>query len=378
MIYFAIMLLAYFLTPLYAKGIVLFESSKCIGKAKKDGRVTYIYLFSFILICIIGLRSVKIGLDTPQYYFLFDGVYKAGNFFKYIQGLGPLHAEWGYILYEWVLSRLCQGNYYLFLFITGIITMSPVMWIIYKYSKIPWLSIVLFILFGYFTFYMTGLRQAIALGFCIIAFHYSYRNKLLPYLLWIFIGFLFHQTALIFLPVYWVKRIKLNKFIIFLTAILIGFSFAVRSVFYNLFMLISRIDYTEHEDAGGIRMYLTMLLFVIMGFIWIKKIKEDELSKSLFYMMIICVVLWPILSTGSPAVYRLYYYYHIFIILYSANLAKSIKNAYYRNGVIIIFVLIGFAYFTTQIISKPLNVYPYYFSWEVPVDFNTLHQSWDN
>lgn len=369
--------MAYLLSFLNKKQLILFKNEIGTEKQKIQGKLIYFYFFTFILVCICGLRSVKIGLDTPQYYFLFNGASKFSNLFDFISAekLDPLHPEWGYVVYEWVISLV--GNYYFFLFITAVLTIVPVMWIIFKYSQIPWLSIVLFILFGYFSFYMTGLRQALALSFCMFAFHYSHENKLLKYLICIVLAFLFHQTAIIFLPIYWVKRIPLNKYVIIGTITLIGVSFSIRAIFYDLFMLMSRIDYTEHEDAGGVRMYIAMLIFVLLGFIWMNKLSKNELNKSLLYMMIICVILWPILSTGSPAVYRLYYYYHIFIILFSANLAMSIKSIVQRNTVILIFLFIGTSFFVTQIMMKPLNVYPYKFSWELPVDFNTLQHSWE-
>lgn len=367
------------LSPLLGeKGNITQNSNSNLGITIQKRKV-YFYLITFILICVCGLRSVKIGLDTPQYYFLFHDIATTGNLFEIISQTkdDPIHPEWGYVLYEWILSYLCFGNYYCFLFFTAILTITPVMWLIYTYSKMPWLSITLFILFGYFTFYMSGLRQALAMTFCIIAFHYSAQNKIIRYLFYIAIAFLFHRTALIFLPIYWIKRIPLNKLVIISTIVLIGLSFYLRYIFYDLFMLISRIDYSDHEDAGGTRMFISMLFFVLLGFSFSNKLKNDNLNKSLLYMMIICIILWPILSTGSPAVYRLYYYYHIFIILYGSNLVFLVKNIYVRNTFIAIFIFIGIAYFATQIIMKQGNVYPYKFLWEVSVNFDSLQHSWE-
>lgn len=372
MIYFVVMSLVALLSPIYKRGLLLFQNISNSTIIRNQGKLIYFSFFTIILVCICGLRSIKIGLDTPQYYFLFHDVSKTGNLFK---SLKEVNTEWGFVLYQYIISLF--GNYYVFLFITAIITIVPVMWIIYKYSKIPWLSIVLFILFGYFTFYMSGLRQAIAMSFCIIAFHYSSQNKLIKYLICISIAFLFHQTAIIFLPIYWMKRIQLNKFVIAGTIVLIGLSFVLRGIIYNLLMSFSRIDYSGAEDAGGIRMFISMLFFIVLGFVMLEKIKKNEITRSLLYMMIIGAVLWPILSIGRAATFRLFYYFHIFIILYSANLAMSIKKIEYRNLVIVLFVLIGIAYFITQIMLKKLNVYPFDFFWEVPVNFNTLRHSWE-
>lgn len=377
MIYFVILFFVYFLAPLNKKRIVFSQNNLGSKVGTAQGKLIYFYFFTFILICICGLRSVKIGLDTPQYYFLFRDASKFQNLFDFISHIKKdrEHPEWGYIVYEWCLSLI--GNYNSFLFVTAIITILPLMWLIYKYSKIPWLSIALFILFGYFTFYMSTLRQAIALAFCFFAFHYSLQNKLLKYLFCLFLAFLFHQTAIVFFPIYWIKKIPLNRKVLFATIILIVSSFVIRNYIYLLFLSVSRTDYTEHIAAGGFRMYITMLLVIGIGFISMKEIKANELNKKLFYMMIVCAFLWPILSIGSPALYRLYYYYHIFIILFSANLAMSIKLKLRRNIVILFFVLIGSAYFITQVVYGELNVYPYNFNWEVPVNFNTLQHSWE-
>src|SRR5674476_154739 len=114
MIYFVVMSLVALLSPIYKRGLLLFQNIGNSRIIRNQGKLIYFSLFTFILVCICGLRSIKIGLDTPQYYFLFRDVGKTGNLFK---SLKEVKTEWGFVLYEYIISLF--GNYYVCLLYTS-------------------------------------------------------------------------------------------------------------------------------------------------------------------------------------------------------------------------------------------------------------------
>ena len=82
---------------------------------------------------------------------------------------------------------------------------------IYKHSKMPFLSIFLYIGFNYFTFTFSGLRQAIAISIICISYDYIREQKLFKFLVTVILAALFHKSAIFFIPAYAISKIKLNK-----------------------------------------------------------------------------------------------------------------------------------------------------------------------
>ena len=62
----------------------------------------------------------------------------------------------------------------------------------------------------YFRFTLSGLRQTLALGLVLLAYITIVDKKLPAYILLMTAAFLCHSSSLIFLPAYWIVRIKVN------------------------------------------------------------------------------------------------------------------------------------------------------------------------
>lgn len=336
-------------------------SKKSISSNEQTRNTRYpLYYFSvvsLVLIAISGLRSNVVGSDTQMY----QNIFNYGKSLPLSQDLATTSIEYGYVFFEHIVGSVFD-NYQWFLIIVAVITIIPVTIIIYKYSEKPWMSYFLFITFGYFPFFMAGIRQAIAIAITLIAFIFVRKNRLIPFVICIGLAFTFHKTAIIFLPVFWLDKFKLNKKTISFAVLCIIGGFLFRQPLYQLLNNYARQSFS-YLDAGGIKMYVFMLLSVILGFIYYKDfIKQNENNKIFLYMMIVSSVIWPMVSF-NPAMFRLYYYYHIFIIIYVANLIVSIKDKRAKFIVTVGYLLIGGYYLVAQVIIKGNNYYPYYFFW---------------
>ena len=318
----------------------------------------YFYAMSFVLIAVSGLRSNVVGTDTSMYEILFNN----GKLITLKEALTNSSVEPGYIIFEHI-SGLVFQNYQWFLIIIAIITIIPVTIVIYKYSEKPWMSYFLFITFGYFPFFMTGIRQSIAIGITFVAFIFVKKKKLILFLVCIGLACTFHITAIVFLPIYWLDRIELNQKSMIAVSVFIVMSFVFRQSLFQILNKYSRQSYSSLPE-GGEKMYIFMLLSIILGFIYYKEFREQNVNNKVFlYMIIVSAVIWPIVSI-NPALFRLYYYYNIFIIIFVPNLIVSIKDRESKFILTVGFLLVGIYYLITQVITSQLNYYPYYFFWK--------------
>ena len=107
--------------------------------------------------------------------------------------------------------RMRSDRPYELIMITALIACVPVVYIIYKYSCPYELGIALYVLTGYYTFSMNGIRQYAAAGILVLGTKYLLSDKKLDffkYLIFVIGAWLFHPSALIMIAVYFVVRRK--------------------------------------------------------------------------------------------------------------------------------------------------------------------------
>jgi hypothetical protein len=322
----------------------------------RANRKVYIYIISIILITILGLRNITVGIDTFNYYNQFNSI----KLFDLTQTL-DVKVEQGYRLIQFIIGRLF-GDFQFLLIIVAIIYISVVSYYIYKYSENPMLSYILFIVFDFYTFAMSAIRQTIAIAIIMIAFHYIKEKKLFIFLLLVFVASLFHITSLIFLPCYWFNKFKINmKTILFF--ILAG---SILIIFRNYIQLLlnnyARIEYATSE-TGGYKIYILMFVTTFLGIFYMKPfINEKEINKYLLFMMIASVIIFPLIKF-NPVMMRLYYYFFIFMIIYIPNILKVIEDKFIRVIGGGLYVLIGAIWFFTSVIPTE-HLESYLFFWQ--------------
>jgi hypothetical protein len=322
-------------------------------------RKTYSFFITILLIILAGFRGVTVGRDTDQYSEIFDSI--KNHSLSYC--LKESSVEYGYTIFQYLVVNL-GGNYQMFLLLTAILTLCPVGYIIYKYSKHPWISFLIFISFPVFTtLAFSALRQGIAMGFILFAFHYSQKHQLYRYLICIIFAYFFHATALIFLPVYWISKIKLTNKVIFISIVLMVIGYLLKEVLFAYLNSQARIAY-EVEDAGGNNMYLFFVAVVLFSFIYRKYATDKYSSNAIYlYMIILSVIIWPLCS-ANPGLFRLTFYFNFFLALYVSNFIYSLRNKITKKVAILLFVVVSF-YSIGYIVMRPeLINYPYFFYWE--------------
>lgn len=130
----------------------------------------------------MGLRGYDVGTDTIRY-----ATWFVNQTYDY---------ELGYNLIT-NLIRAITPNAALYLLILSILTHALVILGLYKISIVPSLSIIFYVVFGYYYFMANGMRQGVALGFSLFAFYYAKNKKILPYLFYTVISILFHTSGVV-------------------------------------------------------------------------------------------------------------------------------------------------------------------------------------
>ena len=90
---------------------------------------------------------------------------------------------------------------------------------LYKYSKNIALSFLILLIFRYFPYSMTALRQGLAFAIVFYSTRFIFEKKFIKFIIGIVIASFAHKSALFLVPLYYVQFINLNKYTFVITVL---------------------------------------------------------------------------------------------------------------------------------------------------------------
>jgi hypothetical protein len=239
--------------------LILFPSLLLIGLRKKQlelNKILWFIFFIFFLI-VIGLRD-EVGADWANYIRHYDDsnsiILIDAFFFK----------DFGYTVLNWLVNKVGGGIY-----LVNLICASIVLWCLISFSKrepFPWLYVSVAVLFYIIIIGMSLSRQAIALGFFLLAIRATLDKSSFAFVSYIILATFFHKTAILLIPLYSIINLKGKKailagfFIISLTGGFIYFS----GIFDGFAYYIEQEWQSEGAFSRSIYLALPAVLFFVL------------------------------------------------------------------------------------------------------------------
>ena len=174
-------------------------------KANRD----FLIFAGILLVAFFGCRNATInqGSDLNNYYRLFSQAITSDSFEIFSR---DSTMEKGYLWLNWLIARVIKWPQFI-IFFQAAFCIGVTLRFIYKYSEDVLLSVLGFMSFGLMQFYLTGFRQSFAIAICLIALEFAFKKKFIAFFLSVLIAASIHQTAIVFIPVYWIVKIGLTK-----------------------------------------------------------------------------------------------------------------------------------------------------------------------
>jgi hypothetical protein len=236
--------------------------------------------------------------------------------------------ELGWSIFTKLCSSLFNNNVML-LFSTGFIIILSYFICIKKYSLIPWFSILLFIATVFYNS-MFVLRQNLAAAICLFSIPYIVERKILKFSLLIFIAFSIHQTAVIFVLLYLLYPLKIDKKFFYLVIgmgilFYIGFQFALNfaATYLHGYGIYKAAFFTPSNITPFL---ISVSVIVFISYCYYPFNQLDKYGK-LFFQMLVLFVMIDLSRIGLPGtIGRLNLYFYLSIILLIPNAIKQIKT----------------------------------------------------
>lgn len=218
--------------------------------AKNEKRI--IFFLSFLYILILSLKGY-VGYDWANYLSYYEKVPLLSDS-NFLYTFNNLPYEYGFNFYVTFVKN-CFDNYFFFTFVNSVINIVLITAFIRRYSDFYAFSLLVFLVMGGLIFEIDFLRNMKSILLFLLSIRYIESKRFLPYIAINLIGFLFHSSSLVYIPLFFFinKTFRLKIFWIFFLIGNVFFLFQIPFLKY----IISPIA----EIIGGRIAFLSALYF---------------------------------------------------------------------------------------------------------------------
>ena len=341
---------------LFSFTIIIFSFIKDNNKIKNmNVNLPFIFLVTIMFILFYGLRY-NVGIDYMTYY-----NNAANKIYDLPQkGTGELFEPAFRLLYR-IADFFDLPSNTIFIFGGAIIYIFLVLACLENSINIGF-SIFIFFSSGLFFFSFNEFRQFIAVCIIFYAYKYCIRKKFFIWILHVFIAMLFHKSAFVVFPMYFLCNIRYKK--VFINLLLLSTIILKRIGVLSILCLILSflpppycnywevLPYMITEGGSGIvgYCYIIIALFInnLLG-------KEQELSQkdNFFFNLFIFSTMFLNIFSNIYMITRLMEYYFTSILIIYPFFYKASKKGLYKYIFFILMTLFFFINFSKYAFFPP-------------------------
>lgn len=335
----------------------------------------YLVLNGIVLWMIMGLRGFYVGADTPSYILIYNNIENVIIPHNFVNWFFPKNTRFenGYLIFNKFLHFISSDPRFLLITYT-LICVGCLLFMICKLSIDPSIGIIAYetILMP---FMMSGVRQALAISFCMVALVFAIEKKLGYFLLFNYLAISMHVTAVVFLIVYLLNYIGnggKSKLIVggIVATILISFD----DIYYHLSLSSEEMQsfLPNGQGSSGIinvilTVILSILILVFSSYLVSESknllINESQLKPYIFSRyFVLFIILFMLISLRSSQLSRIALYFEIGLIILLSIIYSILRHN--KNVVMSSLLIIAlFSYFVVIQLVRPewSAIVPYVF-----------------
>ena len=311
--------------------LLLFWKGVVLDRGTQSSRRLFCFMAGLQWFLIMSLRAWDVGGDASQYLYLYNvsSLYGVSHtlhnmydlFLGALDGLDP-----GFDLLVYKPAQSLNLGYQFALVTHAALVTAPLSRFIYKHSRDCCLSFLVFGTIFLGVIGLAGMRQSLAMSLLVfLGYDLILGRRLIPFLLLVVACYTIHQSAIIFLPFYFLSRLHLTsiKSVFLLVDIAALVPFAGMLAPY-LYALVGYDDYGYSYVGGSNFVYVVMftLLAVFVAF-RIKPITFiDENGAPSTVALYVVLSAMPFTFVNSNTM-RAAWYYMLFLILLVPLIVES-------------------------------------------------------
>lgn len=296
-----------------------FKNQEVLIRKRNDR--CYVILVTVQFLLLSALRAATVGADTQyyiEYFQTIDDNYTWPQMVSYLAGGFLGERRWFEPLFTLFVKcvHMFTGNPQIFLFVIAIIIMMPLGKFIYDNSRNVALSFMIYMCLFFQCFGITAVRQSLALSIAVLGgYHFVKEQKIWKFFICVLVGMLFHVSAIIILPLYFVYHYKPSKVAkaVYIGIVLLLFMFHDQMI--EVISAVTGFAYAGSEGAKAFNMVIIMLAITLFC-LWKydKLIEMRDENKGIMNAVLLGTLILP-LSQVDSVYMRLSYFYYMFLMI---------------------------------------------------------------
>ncbi len=354
-------MIIYYLTILVLSGLGFLFTEK---KKGVKNTIFYLTIVFFIFTALSSFRYA-IGFDYFSYRDIYVNmsVWTFGDIFHYCW-YEPLF----FIVCKLFSSIGC--SFQIFLLVINTFLFFIAVKFIYRYSKLPWMSVYLYITLQFLAYNMNLIRQSIAVAFFLLAYPYLKNRKLLPFSILFLIGGLFHNSLLFLFPFYFLLPKKTTKKLLGILLVLVLLGYFLFDPVFSLLLPFLPEKYVLYQtkvfwNSNSFKYIVPSATYCILMYLFRNRI-DDPKKKTIYLNSALYTFLISLFITKHFILERFSIYPFALsliaipeIIVSYQGKDHSKRNILTYHRVVFLFLLFGGLYFLFSVNEGFHNVYPY-------------------
>ena len=316
----------------------------------------FAFVLTAILIAVAGLRY-QVGTDYMAYYR--TSVTDWETVWEY---LISFH-EPGIRLISRISTMIADDGAML-IFICSVIIVGIYCMMIYRYSPMYLVSMLVFLFLGDWTGSFNGIRQYLAAAILFAGHRYILERKFVPYLLTVLVAMLFHTTAIVMIIPYFlfIRKPDVTQFVILAAgAIIVRFSYDIVSDLIELYKG-SIINWSDPYITRDINPWRIAVCFAPVILYFTSCDRSHMNSEQEFYTNAIFFNAFAMFaSMGSAYFGRIGIHTGAMVCIGYGYLFQMIPKNKHRNAVMLVTLLVLMAYWFYSLQSGSLQNFRWIF-----------------
>lgn len=348
----------------------------------RDGKKMAIAFLILYLIFLSGFQYM-IGSDTENYMLEFKEMVVLEKLTH--EDLLTINRQPLWIIFFSLCKTICN-DYFFFKILFAIFLNLSVFFIIVRYSKWPFITILLYELGTYLPMNFETMRESIAVSLGMIGIHSFVTKKYIYFWCLSLLAFFIHISAIVlfFVPIALKVRLTLRKviyilpFFTIIALLMSRFSFELQmldSLFTN-----DMLKAAEHYANNGERMGIPINFILIIGFeyfLFLLLVKIGNCDQWILQLFVIFLFLL-VIGKFLPITYRFNRYFCIFGYVCITEMLRVFYFYFLRSlpkNIIILFIVFLFSYSSVKglfILEQGHRQIEYYYPYKTIFDTRRL------
>ncbi len=256
----------------------------------KSSRYLVFFFAMGVLFIIAAFRYRTVGIDMSRYIPRYEIIANTPW-----SELWSLPKRWGFekgfIVICKLISYVPLGPQQTFTMVTSFMIISGMYIFMKKFSIAPFVSLVVYISYGYWTNSFNVVRQYLAIAILCVALKYFVENKKkMAYLLTI-LTITIHTSSAVFIPVFLLSKVKFTKKWMIVSLVISSIVLVIPLSLVNYLLSLTPYQWYITRSGSGESILIVLLAIYFSGFYLKREIdKIDKYSDIWFWMMSLSIL----------------------------------------------------------------------------------------